>query len=609
MSYRMYSLPSLVPILALGTLAAPAAAQTYLPPENAARSEMFFDNPFCGGQPSDLEFELVEPPTYGSKPCSTGQREILEWAEFKVKVKWKSHAGGFMLPQLQAEGSGSTNGDDKIIIEVFGGGHWAVAAVKRETSGQPVDCLGTATPEAEQGGSGGWEGVKLTPPSRFESGQYNQGNGADPRELTYTIKLIYLGNEDGCNCSGFLVRGRYIHTYDGSIEVGWSNTYSIGVSYPWSVSIGSEFTITDDHAWTKQLVDPTGNEHVRKIDPPPHYVPREECCESSSQSRPPIKIDPPVITPTGHPATYRVTTVLHPSSPLDECSQTVEMIVRTRLGFEVSRTMKEIASNGEQSIDVDMELVLPPFFGESSFLVELLAIDEDSSLDTASGESEAFVGPSAPTLSTALMGGDALIEGDTLMASFRDPSVSAEQAAFESTAIVFDAAGTIVDTERGVWSGEDLYPAMWASVVRREEPVAGDGVLSVVRGDTVAVEYRSEFGVLGTTIEVIRDPEAVLDCTASHAPGGPTAFSGVSGGGTLVFEIQRESSDCRVVQILTFEGMTAASVSTAFIKAMRDNGLLFISDSEGFMRLVNTTEVVRCRPVVLDPGLDLYSRA
>jgi hypothetical protein len=103
---------SLAATLAFGAVAGPAAAQTYLQPENAARREMAVDNPYCGGQPSDLEFELVEPVTYESTPCSTGQKEILKSATFKVKVRWKTSTSWYGLPAVQAEGSDSTNGDD-----------------------------------------------------------------------------------------------------------------------------------------------------------------------------------------------------------------------------------------------------------------------------------------------------------------------------------------------------------------------------------------------------------------------------------------------------------------------------------------------------------------
>lgn len=588
-------------LFALGMMTTSVFAQEYLKPESPARREMSVDNPYCGGQPSDIRFEIVEPIQFEGDPCPDGSRQILRSATFKVRLKWITSVSYFGIPAIQAEGSSSTNGDDKVFIEVNGANHWTIASIKRDGT----DCLGTASPEGETGGGGGsWEGVKLTPPSSFESGEYGAGAGSDPREMTYTVKVLYLGNDDECRCSGFVVRGRYMHTYDGDVEFGCDNTVSVGLSFPWSVSVGGNFTFTNDHVWIKQLVDPTGSEHVRKIDPPPHFVPRQECCGSKSVAIPNLKVDEPVCVPTADPTVFIVQSTIYPATSTDMV-HSIEMIARSPDGFEISRVSRVVETGGS-ACEVAFELTLPAFYSYDRFDIELVVIDHACSLDVSSGGAFAYVAASEPILSTELMGGEALVEGDVLGVGLRDPFASDEQAAAMTTAYVIACSGEIVDTERGVWTGDRQRPVKWGTVSGRESDI-GDGCLGVMRSDTVVVEYRSETGTLVSAIKVIRDPSAILDCVVDQMPCIGSGYSGASDGGVLVFEIQPPVGDCRLVEIQTAPGMSAAKVTTTFIRVMRSHGLRFTSDAFGNLRLTNPTSTVRCRPIRIDAGLDLYA--
>ena len=145
----------------------------------------------------------------------------------------------------------------------------------------------------------------------------------------------------------------------------------------------------------------------------------------------------------------------------------------------------------------------------------------------------------------------------------------------------------------------------WTSVAGRDSQI-GDGVLGVVRGDTVIVEYQSELGVLSSAIEVIRDPDAVLDCVVDQPRCMATRFSGTCVGGETVFEIQDPSGVCHYVDIATTAGMSAEVASRAFMEAMRLHGLRFTTTANGALRLTNPSATLRCRPMLIDSGLDLH---
>jgi hypothetical protein len=88
--------------------------------------------------------------------------------------------------------------------------------------------------------------VKLTPPSNFENGQY--GGGSGPAEtMRYTIILSYHPQPgDECKCVGFILRGYYLHTYDGEFECSCANALSVEGGFPWGVSLGGSLSFAND---------------------------------------------------------------------------------------------------------------------------------------------------------------------------------------------------------------------------------------------------------------------------------------------------------------------------------------------------------------------------
>jgi hypothetical protein len=77
---------------------------------------MVKDNPFCGGQPADLDFG-VESVKFLGPPCLTGEQEGPEEGRGRHQGRLFKSRGAWGRLAIQAEGSDSTDGPDQLVIE------------------------------------------------------------------------------------------------------------------------------------------------------------------------------------------------------------------------------------------------------------------------------------------------------------------------------------------------------------------------------------------------------------------------------------------------------------------------------------------------------------
>jgi hypothetical protein len=586
-----------------------AYGQQYLPPETPARREMVQDNPFMGGQPSDLQFEVVSV-EYIGPPCSTGEKKILEGAKVKVKVGWKKSQSYFGVMATQAEGSDTTNGDDSIVFEIEGHGRWNLVGVKRDGT----DALGGASPEGEQGGAGTWNGVRLTPPSSFESGQYGSGAAGDPTTMTYELNLTYTPQpQDGCECFGFLLRGRYLHTYDGSFKFWFNNSISVAVGYPWSVSIGGEISFTNDHAWNKQLVNPTSEgdgSHTAEYAPGAEWVPKEECCGKKEVAIGDVDVPMTTTEPTTTPTIYNQTVTVVGNGLDETLDYTVDLIITTPDGFEISRVSKVFTGACADGCDVSIPFAMDANYPYESFGVEVIARGERGLAGVATSVGSFAPIAAVPTIeSSSIPGYGVLGEFDTLLAHVAVAGWSPEDAAAKTNVYVFSSLGVLVDQEPGVWSGMEEWPIALPTLPRGSAGIVGDGILSVRRGDSVVVELSGDMGGFGESIEVVRALDSVNRPLAKQPPCGANFLTGEAmAGGPVQLEIQFAGKAPRVVTVPVEPGMSASAVNTAVANALRANGVKLSVLANGAIRVTGPNTLTRCRVNLLNQGLDLRAQ-
>lgn len=255
------------------TTAGSASAQTYLPAEGMR----IFDQQrrFFGGQRVDLAFD-IQNPDFQYDECPDGTK-VLKGCTFDVRIGWNWLQG----PQCEADGD--ENGDDQFRI-MYRGRQWQLQSVT--LNGGSIFAPGNPSGELGAGADGGG-GLRITPPAGFETGG---------QSYTYKFTFQFQPNGDECNVHPLEVRGTYRHTYDG-LPVFWiDDSVSIGVGYPWGVSAGVNFQWTNDYMWSKELVEPFGINHWKKLSPDASAVAQKvPCCGSETQTPEPT----PPTTPGG----------------------------------------------------------------------------------------------------------------------------------------------------------------------------------------------------------------------------------------------------------------------------------------------------------------------
>lgn len=496
-------------------------ADDYLPPESPARRSMDADNGFTGGQPADLQF-AIEDLAFLGDPCpDTTIPKILKKATFTVKVGWNKSRGPFGQMCLQAEGSDSTDGNDQLVVEINGRGRWTVESITRDGN----DCLGGPSPEGVQGGAGTWDGVKLTPPESFEKGQYDDGSDvAAPTTMRYQFTLKYTPLPgDECKVVGFLVRGYYLHTYDGSFEWSCDNAIQVGVSFPWSVSLGGSVSATNDHAWSRPLVNALGADgnHTQECNPGPGWVPSELCCPQ------------PVQTPDGHSNVDSSTTVpmLDPgsfrqdiwvsSTLVDSDDVThVELWVTDPYAEDLLRIVSALPSPCPSSCFVQIPFSIPATYPYGSFIVQVTAWGRTGDVGfQRTVVNVTLPAPQVPTIAAASGLPDGRLLGNDLLLAFpHDPTVPPPVAAQRTSVRSVDVHGAVRDVEQGLGQ----FPDGHVQFQVQESPVAisGNHVLEVGTDDIVIVDYVVPVGNRHLSVFVPVDPNtapnAILPAAASQ---------------------------------------------------------------------------------------------
>lgn len=586
-----------------------SAQQTYLPPENPARSELSVDNPFAGGQPSDLKFE-VEDVTFEGDLCPSATSGVLKGAKVKIKVGWKTSQGFFGLDSLQAEGSATTDGDDSIVFEIGGRGRWVLESVTRDSE----DVLGGAEPEGETGGDGSFDGVNITPPSEFESGQY-AGGSPNANELTYVLSLKYTPLPgDGCECVGFLIRGRYLHTYDGPFEVMADNSLFVGASFPWplkgsSIGAGMTFVFTNDHAWSKQLINGGGESdvHIDDIETPPFWVPKEECCPTGSSTTTDTSLNTTVTIPTSDALAFIQRCKIVTQYVLEPLLYWVQVVVRGPNGVEIGRFSQLFNGLCDEECTVDVPFTIPAGYVGESFSVEVVAYSGLGGAAIGGSSSVFYPTVQVPKFeSTSLNGLGVASETDTLLVQLADGTLSGPALAANASVSVVSATGTLMDQETPAWSGSSEWELVIPMVARSAPATSGDGVLSTSKGDTVLVTYDTGNATLVGSIDIIRAPDLVSPSLASQQAGTSSKVIGAAQSDNSVkLEIQFVGRPLTLVTVPVTAGMSAATVSAKILATLRAQGAQASVLPDGSIRCTGPTSLRRCRLLITDPGLDV----
>ena len=299
-------------LLAVPPVGGLASAQ-YLEPTSEEAS-LTDQNPLVGAQRIDLDFS-IEDIRFDVLACSETEG-VLRGCEFKVVLQWKTAdipladpfnesdpdpviEGARQSEARNGAGSDHSNGDDQLVVLWQTFLHWRLISITRD--GESI--FAGATQEGTLAGNGTIDGVRITPPSSFERGEYNAPAGPvtqwdpAPAPLVYHFKFAYVPLPgDECEVVRLLVGGHYIHTYDGLFTVHAGNTFEIAGAIPWGLEIGGAVTFANNHAWSKQLVNPGGTDHWKELLPPEISYPREDCCGEE----PPRDVPPPR-PPVGEP--------------------------------------------------------------------------------------------------------------------------------------------------------------------------------------------------------------------------------------------------------------------------------------------------------------------
>ena len=222
-------------------------------------------------QRSDLSMDFDH--SFETTPCpSPSEQSIIETCTVTVELKWKNDGGW-----NQGESADDVGDPDDFVLYWEGFGHWSLKTATRDGT----SVLGGSSPEGSPFGNGTVDGLSMTVPNSFETG--------DSGPTTYEFIFEYVPSEE-CAVRPLKVSGHYIHKYTGSMHIRVKPSLSIsagmstqGPSLSGSITLTPEWFF-DKHAWQKQLFEPGGTDHKKTLSPDEHVVAHEGCCGKTYQS-------------------------------------------------------------------------------------------------------------------------------------------------------------------------------------------------------------------------------------------------------------------------------------------------------------------------------------
>lgn len=534
--------------------AAPSLAQNYLP-AHKGKATLTERNWLLPAQRSDLKMTFDH--SFQSDPCpSPSEEEVIETCTVTVELEWMNDGRW-----NQGEAEADLGDPDVFVFYWEGFGHWSLVSATRD--GNSV--LGGSTPEGSSFGNGTVDGLTMTVPNSFES-------GADG-PTTYEFVFEYVPGEE-CDVKPLKVSGHYIHKYQGSLHL-WvkpslSVSAGVGLSGP---TLGASASASlhwffDDHAWQKQLFNPGGKEHKKKLEPDSNVVAHEGCCgktyeTDSSSSEIDMTVTEIVLAES--------TTVQAIVYPVNQPIQSVSILAWSEDGIQVGALYYEPSEPTWDTIVLDVTAFMPA--GSNPGTLHFVAYAREANLTQSeliiTSESGGAPGPN--------FGGDLLKDehitapGDLLLfldLDGRDPQDVLELASIS----VVDQFGNIVDRETA-----SSYQATPDSVIlvfptkKSAVRTYGNGVIEVLNHDTVQFNSESSQDGVSLLLPVLaEDVESPFNIFAAEGTDSNTLrFSGEAIGGSFMIDLG--VTDAPVV-IDTTPGESGQSVAQRIAAAINAAG-------------------------------------
>lgn len=557
---------------------------------------------FVPGERRDMSF-MVTDAIWLTTPCPGGAtKEVVTGLKVTVEVRWLRARGHSGTSGIQSELPENVAGDDYFTIQWQGRDRYTLTTMTR--GGTSV--FAGANPEGQNGGNGSWDGVRVTPPSGFESASTN--NAA---RLTYVMTFMYTpAPADDCTVQCLPYRGSYMHSYNGDYHILSADAVSVSAGFPWSVSVSGTLSFESEHCWVRQLVDPSGVQHVAFWQPPANGVSRATCCDTPVGS---ADVTPPTTTGlAGIPGSATRGTLVSATMTLSDAESgidAVDYVVVTPDGAQVASDRVEFDPPCAAGCDADFEFSIPIGLSASEVLVSAMASDVAGN-STFDEQVLTVSDPlSNPHLSSTagLRLGRLEAPDDLIIDIFETSGTAVGDVQSRTVVNIVTPAGLIRDVEvaptyldQGGFAFRATLP-----VSVEQTGTADNGVLSVLNGDQIQVVYRDDSDPNHSeTLLVTTDPNAIYPPADEGPEPGCTKFQGLSFGDDVVFAINDE-----YITLNTTTNETGASVASRLADAINDAS---IPNVVAFFDPPNEVRVAgagRVDLVAVDPGIILHACA
>ncbi len=549
----------------LGT-ASRALAQEYLQADTPAMTTLTEQNVHIGGQIPDLIFKLTNV-QWITHPCPADPTKlILDGVKADLELDWvlPAERSWFGIRCRQAEGHDNTDGDDFFTFQ-WNGPYVLVSATR---DGQSI--IEGPNPQAQQGGNGTWNGVRVAPPGGFESG--------DERPLVYTFTWEFVP-PPGCQVYPLYYQGAYLHTYDGDPHFSWGQSLSVGPSYPWGVSVGAEFSATNDHAWQAQLVSPgsNGGKHVGALIPP-SSVSRESCCAVTTPPGEPNSPDGAYVPDPSPAQRDELVVVDYVGGDADSGVRFIELRAVNATGDLIAACTTPFVQPCHSGCAARLTFTVPHTFDEPSIRITALVADNAGNTHAADVDMPVSNPLYAPILGAASNLPDGrLLAPDQLFIGIQEwtPGTTGAQVSNRVRIKVLDQAGAVIDKENSLPFAAlgNLRFACQVPVLDDRAFINNNGILSARNTDAVHVTYLDNDEPATTSIlPVVPHPDAIVVTAASQAGGPFTRFAGAAVGGGLRFRI-----DGQPIDVPTSPADTGQVVAARVANLVNASGLAGVS--------------------------------
>ncbi|MCA9244311.1 MAG: hypothetical protein KDA32_10175 [Phycisphaerales bacterium] len=554
------------------------------------------------GERRDMSFKVTDA-TWLTTPCPAGAtKKVVTGLRVTIEARWLRDRGDGGNWAVQSELPSNVAGDDYFSIQWQGRSRYTLTTMTRGG----VSVFAGANPEGENGGNGSWDGVRVTPPSGFESASNNTA-----ARITYVMTFAYTpAPADDCTVQCLPYRGFYMHSYNGDYHILAADAVSVSASFPWSVSVSGTLRLTSEHCWVRQLVDPGGVQHVAFWQPPANGVSRATCCDTPAGS---TDVTPPTTAGlVGIPTSASRGTLVSATMALSDAESgvdAVDYVVVTPDGVEVASDRVAFDPPCTAGCDADFEFSIPIGLSASEVLVSAMASD-------AAGNStfdEQVVTVSDPLSNPHLSSTAGLHLGrleapdDLIIDIFETSGTVVGDVQSRTVVNIVTPAGFIRDIEGSptyVDQGGFAFRAMLPVAVE-QTGTADNGVLSVLNGDRIQVVYRDDSDPNHSdTVSVTTDPNAVYPPADEGREPGCTKFQGLSFGDDVVFAINDE-----YITLNTTPNETGASVASRLVDAINNaaiQNVVAFFDPPSEVRVAGAGRVAL---VATDPGIILHACA